>query len=187
VPEPSPFAPFIVRFEALGIPYMVTGSTAGIVYGEPRMTHDIDVVAQLTMRDVPAFVAAFPLEEFYCPPEDVLAIEVRRGARGHCNLIHHESGFKADVYIAFDELHRWALAHRRTIELDGLRMQLAPPEYVIVRKMEYFREGRSEKHLRDIRSMLATSEALVDRELLERKIDEHGLRAEWQRVLDEDR
>jgi hypothetical protein len=34
------------------------------------------------------------------------------GQRGHCNLIHHDSGFNADIYIAFDELHRWALAHR---------------------------------------------------------------------------
>ena len=36
-------------------------------------------------------------------------------------------------------------------------MALAPAEYVIVRKLEYYREGGSEKHLRDIRSMLAVS------------------------------
>ena len=185
MPEPSAYAPFVARLEALGVPYMVTGSTAGIVYGEPRMTHDIDVVVKLAMRDVPAFVAAFPLEEFYCPPEDVLAIEVRRGARGHCNLIHHETGFKADVYLAFDELHRWALSHRRAIELDGMTMQVAPPEYVILRKLEYFREGSSEKHLRDIRSILAVSGAGLDRALLEQKVDELGLRPQWQRALED--
>lgn len=64
------------------------------------------IVVVLSLRDIQGFVDAFPLEEFYCPPADVLAIEVQRGQRGHCNLIHHESGFKADVYIAFDELHR---------------------------------------------------------------------------------
>lgn len=31
--------------ERLGIPYFVTGSTASIVYGEPRLTNDIDIVA----------------------------------------------------------------------------------------------------------------------------------------------
>jgi len=40
---------------------------------------------------------------------------------------------------------------------------LAPPEYVIVRKLEYYREGGSEKHLRDIRAMLAVSGELLDR------------------------
>ena len=84
--ERSLFEPFVTRFEVLGLPYMVTGSTTGIVYGEPRMTHDIDIVIDLKLSQVPRFVAQFPIEEFYCPPEDVLAIEVQRGQRGHCNL-----------------------------------------------------------------------------------------------------
>lgn len=185
MPEPSPFEPFILRLERLGIPYMVTGSTAGILYGEPRLTHDIDIVIALSLRDVPAFVTAFPIEEFYCPPDDVLVLEVRRGQRGHCNLIHHDSGFKADIYIAFDELHRWALAHRRTIVLDGLSMSVAPVEYVILRKLEYFREGKSEKHMRDIRGMVAISVAQIDRAFLEQWIDRLGLASQWAQVLAE--
>jgi hypothetical protein len=183
--EPNLFAPFIVPLERLGIPYFVTGSTAGILYGEPRLTHDVDIVIALSARHVHAFVEAFPLEEFYCPPEDVLAIEVRRGQRGHCNLIHHDSGFKADIYIAFDELHRWALAHRRTLELDGLRVSVAPIEYVILRKLEYFREGKSEKHVRDIRGMLEASSDQIDRPLLEQWIARLGVTAEWDRILAE--
>ncbi|MEP6865598.1 MAG: hypothetical protein ABJE66_33570 [Deltaproteobacteria bacterium] len=178
---PELIEPFVQRLEALAIPYMVTGSTAGILYGEPRMTHDVDIVIALADRDIARFVAAFPLEEFYCPPDDVLAIEVRRGQRGHANLIHHASGFKADIYIAFDELHRWGLAHRRTIALDTLQMSVAPIEYVIVRKLEYFREGGSQKHVRDIRSMLAVSDA-IDRDALERFISTRGLAAEWAAV-----
>jgi hypothetical protein len=140
-------------------------------------------VVALSSRDIAAFVAAFPLEEFYCPPEDVLAVEVRRGQRGHCNLIHHDSGFKADIYIAFDELHRWALAHRRTLVLDGLSMSVAPVEYVILRKLEYFRERRSEKHLRDIRGMLEISSNQIDRAFLETWIDQLGLDATWGEAL----
>jgi hypothetical protein len=185
VPEPSLLEPFIVRLERLGVPYFVTGSMAGILYGEPRLTHDVDIVVALAMRDIHSFVDAFPLEEFYCPPEDVLAIEVRRGQRGHCNLIHHDSGFKADIYIAFDELHRWALAHRRTLTVDGLRVSVAPVEYVILRKLEYLREGNSEKHVRDIRGMLEVSADQIDRPFLEQWIARLGLAAEWGRVLAE--
>lgn len=179
VQAPDLIRPFVERFEHLGLPYMITGSMAGIVYGEPRMTHDVDIVISLAIKDVEAFVAEFPLDDFYCPPDDVLAIEVRRGQRGHCNLIHHATGFKADIYIAFDQLHRWALAHRRTLDLDGLAVSVAPIEYVIVRKLEYYAEGRSEKHLRDIRGMLATSAESIDRTRLDTFISERGLEAVW--------
>jgi hypothetical protein len=160
-------APFVDPLERLGVPYMITGSTAGILYGEPRMTHDVDLVVALDQARIRELVAAFPLDAFYCPPEDILAIEVRRGHRGHFNLIDHATGFKADVYLAFDELHRWALARRRALDLGGLLVHVAPIEYVVLRKLEYFEEGRSEKHLRDIRSMLEVSGDTIDRAFLE--------------------
>lgn len=185
MPQRSLFAPFIARLDGLGLPYFVTGSTAGIAYGEPRLTNDVDIVIALSLRDVRAFVAAFPLEEFYCPPEDVLAIEVRRGQRGHCNVIDHATGFKADIYIAYDELHRWALAHRRTVMLDDLRVPVAPAEYVILRKLDYFREGKSEKHMRDIRGMLDISGDQIDRSFLAQWIERMGLGAEWDRAIAE--
>src|SRR3977135_2918061 len=43
-PVPSPLAPFLEPLERLGLPYCVTGSVAASVYGEPRLTADIDVV-----------------------------------------------------------------------------------------------------------------------------------------------
>ena len=179
---PNLLEPFITRLERLGITYVVTGSTAGILYGEPRMTHDVDIVVALAPRDVRAFVDSFPLEEFYCPPEDVLALEVRRGQRGHCNLIHHDTGFKADIYIAFDELHRWALTNRRMFVHDGIQLAFAPVEYVILRKLEYFREGQSEKHLRDIRGMLDVSSAQIERGFLASWIARLGLERAWAAV-----
>lgn len=180
---PSLLEPFVVRLNRLRLPYIITGSTAGILYGEPRMTHDVDIVIALAPANVKAFVDAFPLDEFYCPPEEVLAIEARRGHRGHCNLIHHASGFKADIYLAYDELHRWALANARAMEVDGVSMQIAPIEYVVIRKLEYFREGGSEKHIRDIRSMLDVSGEEIDRAFLDAQIRARGLEAVYARVL----
>ncbi|MEW6665469.1 MAG: hypothetical protein AB1512_09630 [Thermodesulfobacteriota bacterium] len=54
--------------------------------------------------------------------------------------------------------------------------------YVILRKLEYFREGRSEKHLIDIRGMIELSSQLIDFGFLERKIAAYGLQAEWEEV-----
>lgn len=184
MPERNLIEPFIARLNGLGLVYMVTGSTAGTVYGEPRLTHDVDLVVVLPPGEVEAFVAAFPTDEFYCPPADVLAIEVRRVTRGHCNLIHHETGFKADVYFASDELHRWALARRNVLELDGHAVPIAPLEYVLIRKAEYFREGRSQKHMRDIRSMLALSGEELDRAALDGWLERLGLVGIWAELTD---
>ena len=69
--------------------------------------------------------------------------------------------------------------------LDDLTVQVAPVEYVILRKLEYFREGGSEKHLRDIRSMLDTGTA-IDRAFLDPQIAARGLAAAWAAVAGPD-
>ena len=111
-----------------------------------------------------------------------------RELRRHFNIIHHETGFKADIYLAGgDPLHIWALPRSRRLDIRGEALVVAPAEYVIVRKLEFYREGRAresgpEKHLRDIRSMLDTSPDAIDRTELERLIAERGLRNVWKNV-----
>lgn len=97
-------------------------------------------------------------------------------------MIDHETGFKADVYVACDELHAWGMDHRRTLLVDDLEVVVAPVEYVILRKLAYYREGRSSKHVRDILGMLDISGGDIDRPLLEAWIDRLGLRAVWSEV-----
>ena len=67
--------------------------------------------------------------------------------------------------------------------MEGDTIQLAPPEYVIVRKLQYFREGKSQKHLRDISRMLLAMGDEWKREALEAMIQKHELHSEWQQVL----
>ena len=175
---------FIAPLEKSGVPYFVTGSIASIFYGEPRLTHDIDVVIHLSKDHLAKFSSYFPLEEFYCPPDEVIQIENRRRPFGHFNLIHHESGFKADIYPdAGDKLHQWAFQNRKRVDLgEGMALWLAPPEYVVIRKLEFFREGGSEKHLEDIRKMLPQLEGGLDKAFLEKEIETRGLKQYWKRV-----
>jgi len=162
---------------------MITGAVASIMYGEPRLTHDLDLVLEIEKNHLEEFCAAFPLEHFYCPPVEVIHIEMGRRERGHFNLIHHESGFKADVYLAGEDvLHKWALEKRKPIDVEGERYWLAPVEYVIIRKLEYYREGHSEKHLRDIASMLCCVSDQIDFNELEDKVRERGLTTFWQQA-----
>ncbi len=175
---------FILPLETHGLPYMVTGSVASTIYGEPRLTLDLDLVVELQIKRAAEILAAFPEIEFYRPPLEVLRLECSRDSHGHFNLIHQATGMKADVYLAArDELHHWGLAHRRRIPFGLGQLSLAPPEYVILRKLEFWREGGSEKHLRDVLAMLVTDLAL-DRSFLDAELRRRGLEAAWQRVAE---
>jgi hypothetical protein len=160
MPAPDEISLYAGRFNAIGVEYMVTGATAAIVYGQPRLTNDLDVVLTLRGEHVSALIAAFPESEFYVPPEAVIQTERSRSLRGHFNILHFASGYKADIYLAGkDPLHAWAMPLRRRIEwTGGTPLYVAPPEYVIVRKLEYFRVGGSSKHPSDIRALLATTD-----------------------------
>lgn len=181
--EVNLFLLFTRGLEKLRAPYMVSGSVAVIVYGAPRLTHDVDLIVVLDRKQVDRLAEVFPPSEFYCPPPEVIAVEVAREQRGHFNIIHNESGFKSDMYLSGrDPLHAWGLARAKRLEVEGESLVVAPPEYVILRKLEFFREGGSEKHLHDIRSMLATSPESIQRADLERWIAELGLRDSWKKV-----
>lgn len=183
MPEPDFLELFVVPLERTGANYLITGSVAATFYGEPRATHDIDMVVMLSTDQIRALEGAFPAESFYLPPLEVMQVEAQREGRGPFNVIHHESGLKADFYLASsDELHTWAFEHVRRYSIDDLEIRLAPPEYVIARKLEFYREGHSAKHIRDIRSMLRLSEELIDRSVLGDWVVRRGLHEEWAEV-----
>jgi len=178
------FLLFTAPLERAGFEYMATGSVAAMVYGTPRFTNDLDVVLLIPPERINEFVLLFPLREFYCPPIEALAVETRRPQNGHFNIIHHQTGYKADMYVcAQDELHRWAMQHKKRITLGvGGSIDIAPPEYVIIQKLIYFREGGSEKHLQDIRGMLAVSGDLFDYTFIKAWIDNFDLNRQWDRA-----
>jgi len=183
MPEPELFLLFVRPLNRAGIRYVVTGSVAAIFYGEPRLTHDVDVVAFLNSNNIQKLIDVFPGTDFYLPPRETMLAEMGREHSGHFNLIHLDTGFKADLYpTGRDELNAWAFRGKRTIEYEGENIVLAPPEYVIVRKLQYFREGHAEKHLRDVRAMLAVSAGQLDYAALSEWIRLRGLEAEWRQV-----
>lgn len=154
------FASILQPLEEAALDYMITGSVAAMTYGEPRLTNDIDLILALSPASIPRLENAFPEDRYYRAPTEVIQAETARALRGHTNIIHHETGFRADIYFrANDPLHAWAWPRRHRLEIEpGLTASFAPPEYVILRKLQYFAEGGSEKHLSDIRSILAQPE-----------------------------
>jgi len=52
MPDPDLIALFVDPLDRLGIRYIISGSVAPMLYGEPRVTHDIDLVVFLRPRDL---------------------------------------------------------------------------------------------------------------------------------------
>ena len=84
----SRFATPSVRLDLL---WMITGGAAAIVYGDPRLTNDLDVVLAMQPDDAQRVAAAFAADDTYVPPVEVLEIEAARRTHGHLNIIHGPS------------------------------------------------------------------------------------------------
>ena len=67
--------------------------------------------------------------------------------------------------------------------LGGHDAYVARPEDVILSKMLYYREGGSEKHLRDITGMLKVSGDIIDKAYVEKWARDMGVLDIWQAIL----
>ena len=168
--------------EQLGIDYMITGSQASIYYGEPRFTQDIDVVVDLKPQHLAALVGRFPSTEFYLSEE---AAREAISTRGQFNIIHPASGMKIDVVVKKDTPYDRVEFERRQRQpiLPGKDAYFARAEDVILYKMIYFREGGSERHLRDIAGILRISRSEIDIEYVTEWAQRLGLTDIWKAIL----
>jgi hypothetical protein len=167
--------------ERLGIRYVTVGSLATIVYGEARFTNDIDVVIDLELGEVDDFCASFPGPEYYLSRT---AAEDAVRNRRQFSIIHTTSGLKVDCILTANEFDRAELDRGIRKEINGGSKPLfAAPEDVILKKMEYFREGGSDKHLRDIAGVLMISGDLVDRSYIRAQAETSGTSEIWNAIL----
>lgn len=181
--DPDLIALFVIPLEMAGIPYLVSGSVATAIYGEPRNTLDIDLAVFPAAAQMMTFQQLFPEGGFYLPPVEVIELECRRTSRGHFNIIHHATGLKADIYPSKNHpFLPWAMENKKRVQTPSGEVSLAPPEYVILHKLEFYREGGQQKHLRDIAGVITQQE--LDLPFLNQAAAELRLQLEWQAALD---
>jgi hypothetical protein len=169
--------------EEQGIVYLLVGSLASGVYGEPRLTRDIDIVVELRPDQAAKLCEAFPSPEYYVS-QQAAREAVARG--GQFNVIHSASGNKIDFMLArADAWGRSQISRRRREQiLPGRPGYTAAPEDVIIGKLWYYREGGAEKHLRDIAAMLQVSGDEIDKEYIDHWTGQLGLTEPWRAILD---
>ena len=140
------------RFEQVGIPYMLTGSMAMNYYAQPRMTRDIDVVIAIGPEDV-GRVAALFRPDYYVSEEN---IRESLDDESIFNLIHQESVIKVDCMIRKGTKYRRAEFERRQrISILDFTTFIVSKEDLIISKLFWAKDSRSEVQLGDVRNLLA--------------------------------
>jgi hypothetical protein len=141
------------RLERAGIDYMLTGSVAMSVYVEPRMTRDIDVVAELSRIDAERISGLFS-PDYYVDGD---AVRQAVQARGMFNVFHLSRLVKVDFIVARDEeFERHKLARRARHNLGGRGVWVIGKEDLILSKLVWAAPSESALQLRDVRALVAS-------------------------------
>ncbi len=159
----------IACFEKLGIEYYIGGSVASSAYGIARATMDVDLVANVEIRQVNRLVKA--LETDYYIDAEMVRDAIHRSAS--FNLIHLETMFKIDVFIVKDRPYDSEAMTRRhgdTLDEESSRkFYLTSPEDVILNKLLWYQKGGgvSQQQWKDVLGVLKVQADKLDLEYLE--------------------
>ncbi len=154
--------------DQLNTPYIVTGALAVSFYGLPRTTHDIDLVIELKQKHVAPLVKAFS-KEFYISSK---AVQEAISRSSVFNVIDPRSGLKIDFWIARPEaFDRERFRRRRQEPLFNRSLWLPSPEDVILSKLLWYKESKSDKHFVDAKGVWEMMEGSLDASYLQEWAD----------------
>ena len=140
------------RLDHAGIPYMVSGSMAMNYYAQPRMTRDIDIVVEVAGADATPLAALFA-DDFYC---DADAVREAIAHEGLFNAIHLDLVIKIDFIVRKNTPYRRTeFARRRAVPVGGATVWLVSAEDLLLSKLHWAKDSRSELQLGDVRNLIA--------------------------------
>jgi hypothetical protein len=177
-------AAVVHTLEELDIEYMITGSIVSSLQGEPRSTHDIDVVVNLPSSKAHALAAAFPLPDYYLDGDAVLEAVATKGM---VNLMDTRSGDKVDFWLLTESPFDIARFARRYFEeLLGMRIAVSSPEDTILMKLRWSKiSGGSDKQFIDAVRVYEVQYETLDQGYLGEWMQRLGLENEMRRLRDE--
>jgi len=170
------------QLDMLGVAWVIGGSIASSVHGEPRATQDVDIVVDLRVRHVKPLVKALG-RDYYV---DADAVRDAVKTTGSFNAIHFASAIKADFFVAGeDEFEAARLASRQRVEMPGGVLYVDTAEHTMLRKLEWYRRGGevSERQWRDVQAIARIQGDRLDRERLHRWAARLGVADLLERII----
>jgi len=148
VSQPALLTGSVGALDQAGIPYMLTGSLASSLQGEPRATHDIDLVIDISAKDAARVARALSAPDLYLDEHAVAEVV---GRRTMFNLTDSASGDNADFWLLTDDpFDQRRFARRIRVAALGGELSVSAPEDTILVKLRWSAQaGGSEKQLAD--------------------------------------
>lgn len=138
----------IRALEKAGCEYMLTGSLVSSMQGEPRATHDIDIVIEIAQHGIEVFLNEFSPDDYYYDLESAKTALLQKGM---FNILSTATGDKVDIWALTDSAFDQArFSRRQSVALFGLTVRVSSPEDTILMKLLWAQlSGGSEKQLFD--------------------------------------
>lgn len=167
--------------ESNSIGYLLTGSVVSSLQGEPRASHDIDLVVELRTDQVDIIVEAFPQPDYYVTRSSALdAIRRRR----MFNLLEVPTGNKVDFWILTEQpFDRSRFARRKRSEDLGVPLWVSAPEDTILMKLAWAAaSGGSDKQFGDALRVFEVQGSALDHAYLDDWAERLGVAELWRRL-----
>ena len=164
---------------------MIRGLVVSSLQGEPRSTHDIDIVMVLQAQYVASFAQHFPKDQFYIS-EDAAKDAIRYLSM--FNVIDMHSGNKLDFWLlSAEEYDRVRFSRRQKVQVAGFEdFYVTAPEDTILSKLKWAKmAGGSEKQLTDATRVYETQYENLDFGYIENWVLALHLQKEWQLLKDQ--
>ncbi|MBD3315064.1 MAG: hypothetical protein GF344_04700 [Chitinivibrionales bacterium] len=176
-------APLVRTLDLLRVAWYIGGSVASSSYGTPRMTMNIDLVADIHAHQIHSFIEH--VEHDFLVNRQAVAAAVRD--RRSFNLIHKETILKVDIFVCQANLLAEEAMRRRRSEIMDSRQKIyfASSEDTVLAKLDWYRKGGevSQKQWEDILGVLQMQRGNLDMAYLRCWSDRQGLLTLLDRAL----
>jgi hypothetical protein len=162
----------VAALETTNTPYMLSGSYASSLQGEPRLTHDVDLVVAITPQAVRSLLLTFAAPDYYL---DETAIAQAIAHKSQFNLLDVVDGDKVDFWMLTDDPFDQSRFARRYIEtFEGQQLHVSRPEDTILMKLRWAEmSSGSDKQFGDARGVYELQLPSLDLAYIDR----------WARIL----
>jgi hypothetical protein len=157
------FRQLATLLKSAGIPFMVSGSIASSLHGNPRATNDFDLVIDSDIGSLNRFIDSVPAD-WYVSRE---AAQAALKQRSMFNVLDSAGGWKADLIIRKDRPFSLQEFSRKTpATIHGIEVAVVSPEDSILSKLEWSRESGSERQYHDAFGVASLNPNALDRDYL---------------------